>query len=175
MKNKLRRVVLYICGLAILASFVMFVWPTRYRYDYTNVGGRRLLVRMDRLNGSTELLREGIWASTEEVKATPRRLPDSELSKLEIQYGGSTISNYGLLDVKLYNGSSWRVTDVTVRVTVRASNGDSISSRLYKDTVFIDSLSAGSMVTDLGFKLENGQSWGLDLVSATGRPPTDDP
>jgi hypothetical protein len=42
--------------LLALAAFVMFVWPTRWRYDHMTVDGDLVPVRIDRLTGDADML-----------------------------------------------------------------------------------------------------------------------
>jgi hypothetical protein len=42
--------------LALLAAFALFVWPTRFRYDHMTVDGNLVPVRIDRVNGDSDML-----------------------------------------------------------------------------------------------------------------------
>lgn len=41
---------------ALLLAFVLFVWPTRWRYDHMTVEGNIVLVRVDRISGVADML-----------------------------------------------------------------------------------------------------------------------
>jgi hypothetical protein len=41
---------------AIVLSFAIFVWPTRYRYDHVVTEGDTYPVRIDRFNGDSDML-----------------------------------------------------------------------------------------------------------------------
>lgn len=48
-------------GLVVLA-FVLFVWPTRWKYDHMTVDGNMVLVRIDRISGAAdELVQDDGW------------------------------------------------------------------------------------------------------------------
>ena len=42
--------------LIVLAVFVVYVWPTRWRYDHMTLEGNIVLVRMDRFSGDADML-----------------------------------------------------------------------------------------------------------------------
>ena len=42
--------------IALVTAFVMFVWPTRFRYTYVTTDGDTYPVRIDRLNGDADML-----------------------------------------------------------------------------------------------------------------------
>ena len=42
--------------LGLIAAFVIFVWPTRYRYDHINFESATYPVRIDRVNGNADML-----------------------------------------------------------------------------------------------------------------------
>jgi hypothetical protein len=50
------RIVRWLLFLAIVAAYVVFVWPTRFRYDHMTVDGNLVPVRIDRLNGNADML-----------------------------------------------------------------------------------------------------------------------
>ena len=58
---------LVICG---IISFLLWVWPTPHRYFTVQDGNRFLEVRVNRITGSTEILRarEGFVASPKEYR-----------------------------------------------------------------------------------------------------------
>ncbi len=42
--------------IAIVVAFAVYVWPTRYRYDHLSTEGNTYPVRIDRLNGNSDML-----------------------------------------------------------------------------------------------------------------------
>ncbi|MEQ1831446.1 MAG: hypothetical protein ABL977_00210 [Candidatus Eisenbacteria bacterium] len=41
---------------ALALAFLLFVWPTRWRYDHMTVDGNIVLVRLDRFSGDADML-----------------------------------------------------------------------------------------------------------------------
>jgi hypothetical protein len=67
------RVLRWLVAIALLTAFVLFVWPTRFRYDHMTVDGNLVPVRIDRLNGDADMLvPDDGWVPVEEAQdATP--------------------------------------------------------------------------------------------------------
>jgi hypothetical protein len=42
--------------LIVLVVFVVYVWPTRWRYDHMTLEGNIVLVRVDRFSGDADML-----------------------------------------------------------------------------------------------------------------------
>jgi len=102
MGNKHRYVVAAL-ALAGALSFGVFVWPTRYRYDYQS----HFPARTDRITGRREVL--------------TRSLPDNELSQLRATasvVADTSVAGGGFLTVSVYNGSNWDIDEVTILVHV---------------------------------------------------------
>jgi hypothetical protein len=58
-------------GTLLLVLFVIYVWPTRWKYAYTNLYGRRILVRIDRLHPSrVEEVTVNGWRRLQPTRAT---------------------------------------------------------------------------------------------------------
>ena len=68
--------------LAIVGAFVLFVWPTRFRYDHMTVDGNLVPVRIDRLTGDADMLvPDDGWVPVEAPQdATPGSPRTSEKS-----------------------------------------------------------------------------------------------
>jgi hypothetical protein len=100
-------------------------------------------------------------------------LPPAELRKL----GGEARKSLfpSCLTVSLYNGSDFRLKEVTVEVTVRGPKGDQIMRRQY-GLVYkyggLDPLKTGLFTDpwgfDLGYTLRRGDKWQLAIVGAKG-------
>lgn len=56
MSAVLSRVLRALLLLLIAASFVLFVWPTRWRYDHMTVDGNIVVVRINRMSGEADML-----------------------------------------------------------------------------------------------------------------------
>lgn len=42
--------------IALASLFLLYVWPTRYRYDHMTVDGNLVPVRIDRISGDSDML-----------------------------------------------------------------------------------------------------------------------
>jgi hypothetical protein len=51
-----RRLLLWLVVLTIATAFVLYVWPTRYRYDHVVTENEDYPVRIDRLTGEADML-----------------------------------------------------------------------------------------------------------------------
>ena len=51
-----RQLFQWVVVLAIAAAFVVFVWPTRYRYDHVVTETEDYPVRIDRITGDADML-----------------------------------------------------------------------------------------------------------------------
>ena len=40
----------------VVVAFLVYVWPTRWRYDHVSVDGNTYPVRMDRMSGDSDML-----------------------------------------------------------------------------------------------------------------------
>ena len=67
---------------AITGLFLLYVWPTRFRYDHMTVDGNLVPVRIDRISGDADMLvPDDGWVPVESPQdATPGGVPGSEKS-----------------------------------------------------------------------------------------------
>ena len=111
----------------VLLGIAVFVWPTRYRFERVGLGSSpSVLVRINRLTGNAEMLTGSGWSPMEGPKSDnpnsgPTSLPPDQLGKLDGR-GSWCISTDNTFCVDLYNGSNWRVSEVSVVIT--ATNDD---------------------------------------------------
>ena len=76
----LRVVLVRLVLLALALAFVVYVWPTRFKYDHLSTEGNTYPVRIDRINGNSDMLVpdegwipvEGQDGSGSEAAPTPR-------------------------------------------------------------------------------------------------------
>jgi hypothetical protein len=50
------RVLIRLAIVLVVLAFLVYVWPTRWRYDHVSVDGNTYPVRMDRINGDSDML-----------------------------------------------------------------------------------------------------------------------
>jgi len=138
------------------------------------VGNNVSPVRIDRLTGRTEVLSLSSGWRQLGVKRLDASielpLPDSELSKLT----GKASINYKRIECDVYNGSNWTVSEVTVKIIIKNSNGTEELAREYRLTPKYAlaencaSLTSQTFDADLGFSLEEKQTFSWNIVSAKG-------
>lgn len=77
----------------------------------------------------------------------------------------------GNLNLRIFNGSSWTLTGVTVRVAVRSPGGRVDSHRFHMTSrKRCNVLETGHFTAAMGFQLRPGQSWEWGIIAATGIP-----
>ena len=76
MMRRILSIALRVAVLLFLVAFVVYVWPTRFRYDHMTVDGNLVPVRIDRLNGDSDMLvpDEG-WVPVEGTDSTQGTTP----------------------------------------------------------------------------------------------------
>ena len=100
-----------------------------------------------------------------------RDLPPTEVSKLVIEKG--YINGYGSMELDIYNGSKFVLTEVRVSISLLDEKGNAVfSNRLYRLPAFdFYPQQSKKLSTDVGFTLEQGQRWEWQTpVGAKGRP-----
>lgn len=165
-----------VTGAVVVVLLAMFVWPTRWRYEtLRGTHGEALPVRIDRFTGSAEVLTISGWNRAEPHESKPyvpppepkpQDLPQAELDKITgrggLSYGG------GLWDGRIYNGTDWKLTELTIRISIKTL------SQSYRESVFISSLTSKDVLiqVDKSFAVQGkGTSPDWTIESAKGWPP----
>ncbi len=155
---------------SLVVLVVLFIWPTRYRYDKMVLGERTLPVRIDRLSGNAEMLMTDGWRSMK--RAMPSSPLQDELSSLELSRltGTARAEASGWIEANLYNGNAFAVRSVVLTVFVKAADGEVVLSRDYQlSTTDGGPLQSSEFIANLGFKLESGQKLEWRIKSAQRR------
>lgn len=167
LKRSAIQTLLAVIVLAVLAVLAVFVWPSRYKYDHMKLGGSDFPVRIERLTGKTEILRNSGW---ERSPGESLAFPNGEVAKL-VDKESMTLS--GEIKVEVYNGSSWQLSEITVLVTVLDDDQkNQILSRTYRLTPEweISPQRDGKFHAFLGVEMIQGQSFTFKITGAKGRP-----
>jgi hypothetical protein len=182
-----RNVILTGILLVLIVGIFVFVWPTMYRYDHIRGRGFVFPVRVHRITGATEVLYLGGWKkvsngqiSDTEDRSPPEvsnKVPADELSRLNGQASIKRgLSRGDYIEADIYNGSSWVIKTVTIRLAFENESKHESFSRDYSlspASTFngeVKPLHAARFSERLGFTLEPGQTWRWNLVAATGHP-----
>jgi hypothetical protein len=99
-----------------------------------------------------------------------RNLSSGEVSKVT---GLASVTNYGAIELNAYNGSSSVLSETTVAISVLDSNRRPlISDRAYRlwPSTDLHPQSSGRCSANLGFYLQQDQTWSFTIVGVKGRP-----
>ncbi|MEW6068110.1 MAG: hypothetical protein AB1610_07460 [Nitrospirota bacterium] len=151
-----------ICATLILIGLLF--WPTLYRYDKMTLQGNTFPVRTHRLTGYTEYFLMGKWIP----QKGQERSKKSEILSVEEQNkvtGNAGLSGYGSFSGKIYNGSSWTITDMIIRVIAKEKNGNVRWDRKFKETQIISPLSTASIyIAVTGDENVASFTWGIEEI-----------
>ncbi len=125
-----------ICITLIIAGVIF--WPTLYRYDRITIRNNSLPLRINRLTGYTEHFVLGEWVpeKSQEKKNKNSGIPSEEIVKIT---GNASLSD-GYFSGKLYNGSSWTISDITFRIIAKKKDGTIKWNRDFNKSIRIDPL-----------------------------------
>ena len=146
------------------------VWPTLYRYDKVSIGQNTLLIRMNRLTGSTEVFRGTRWVRGDS-RPGKDPLPVDQVAKIT----GNAALGWSTFSGKIYNGSDWVLVELLVQVTARkkatpnATAGTVLWSRQFRiPDLYVPPLEVRSFSIDVtGAEEANDTEW--SVVAAWGR------
>jgi len=166
---QLKRNLLGLAAVLAAGFFATFVWPTVYRYDHMNLSGTALPVRIHRFSGKTEILYPRGWETAGQTsEQATAALPASELHKLE----GNVEFRFSRFSCSVYNGTPYRVNEITVHLQVMAAGGQTrpVIDRDYrlKNSYFTDPLETGTFSQNVGFEPENDQKLSWYIKGASG-------
>lgn len=99
-----------------------------------------------------------------------RNLPQTEVSKLVVQQG--FIDGYGSMQLYIYNGSEFVLTEMKVSISVFNDKGNAVfSNRIYRVPAYdFYPQQSKTLRTDVGFTVAQDQRWEWLVVGAKGRP-----
>jgi len=99
-----------------------------------------------------------------------RTLPPTEVSKILVQQG--YINDYGLMELDIYNGSEFVLTEIRISVSVYDEKGNAvISNRVYRIPAYdCYPQQSKKLQVDVGFSVAQNQRWVWLTVGARGRP-----
>lgn len=95
-------------------------------------------------------------------------VPASEVKKIQSTCEMRAIT-IGFMDCDIYNGSDdWTMEIETALVTVHDRKGTEVLSRRYNVKSHVPPLTNSTSQTDLGIKIEEGQTWSVNFIAAKG-------
>lgn len=172
------RVAVQLAVAGLIAVFVLFVWPTRYRYDRLQMLGETAPgpvypVRIDRFTGAAEILLPQMLVDARHnmqlawVGLDGEPLPDDVIAALR---ENALIDTTPLPYAQILNTTEWQITKIGWDVTRPAGGGSPArtTTRAVDQSVFIEPHSVGSLYIDLG---RFGQEASITLRTAWGVRP----
>lgn len=154
----------------IVVTCFIWEWPTLYRYDHITSGsGASYPVKINRFTGQTYVLYQNGWElASKPSKAEPpeTELPPEELAKLTSE---ASLKGGSLLTVKIYNGSRYKVNEITVLVSYRYKFIE-VWRRPYRIQKEYGTWpeKTSSFDTDLGADIGKDDTWDWKITSAKG-------
>jgi hypothetical protein len=151
-----------ICATVILIGILF--WPTLYRYDRMTLGRNTLPVRTHRVTGYTEYFLNGKWIPQEGQQSSKKSkmLPLDERIKVT---GNAGLNGDGSFSGKVYNGSSWTITDMIIRVIAKEKNGSVRWDRKFKEAQVIPALSTARIhITVTGDENVASFEWNIEEI-----------
>jgi hypothetical protein len=165
----------------LAAGFVLFIWPTRYRYDRLQMLGETAPgpvypVRIDRFTGEAEILLPQMLLDSRHnmqlawVGSPGEPLPQDQIAALRTSV---LIDTTPLPFAQILNTTAWRITKVRweVRSPAGANVDAGINPRFLDQTVFIEPHSVASLYLELG---RFGHDAAITFDSAWGVRPSVD-
>ena len=168
----MRRLPLWMVIAGILAAIAVYVWPTRYRYDRVNEEeGVSYPLRIDRFSGKTEIfIPERGWVDLAASQSNSAKQEDQALPLEEFQKLSGTANVYvSKLTIRLYNGSNWKVNEITVEFwTSNKQQGEIRRRYRIKNKYSAEPFRTTIFEAYLDSWPEAAQKWGWSLVEAKG-------
>jgi len=137
--------VVAVCTTLLVAAIVF--WPTLYRYEKVGEGKYSTLVRINRLTGHTEQFNRigGEWVARRKQSIEGERIPPEEQTSII----GNASLGHGFFEGKIYNGSRWRISEITFRVKAKNKDGSVRWDRKFKDSVYINPFSTSDFIIEV--------------------------
>jgi hypothetical protein len=132
-----------------LFAWGIFFWPTLYRYDRITVGSASIPIRSHRITGATEVYRGTQWVPE---KNSDRPVPPEVLASLNgnADLSPSFVSSGSTLSGDLYNGSSWQISEITIRLAAVAADRSATWTRDFSEELYLRPRSSAHFIISTG-------------------------
>jgi LysM repeat protein len=159
--NKGKTLLTWAARVIVIISILSLGWMFRFRYDRW----KDKPVRINRFTGEAEVLTLVGWEALETGPAKPTvDLPQAEVAKLT---GQANITDYGWIELEIYNGSKYEVERLSVAVVIPQDNVRR-EYELYPKSGDVEPKNAGEFHAELGFRLGHGKGFEWSILSAAG-------
>jgi hypothetical protein len=162
-------------NLALILGFVLLIgilfYPTLYHYEKHETS----LLRINRVNGYTEVFTTNGWQSVEKIQALQAQQDqdnktfDLFLSDLAKITGNAALTGYGYFDGQIYNGTDVILREVEIEITAKKLKSV-LWKRKYKDTLYVKPLTSEKLIIPVTGD-ESGLSTEWIIVGAKGSKP----
>lgn len=137
-------------------------WPTLYKYDKMIIGGNSFPVKINRITGNTQYFRVGKWISQQDkISKKIFIIPIEDTLKIS---GNAEFGSFGEFIGKIYNGSGWTLTDITIKIVAREKDKKIRWDRKFRTEINIPPLSTGNLYISVTGEREAEPEWSIGEV-----------
>jgi hypothetical protein len=156
MMNKTVIGMVAILALASVLGYYLYLQHTRYEISASDKG---VAYVVDRKSGQTWMLAGARKIAHDEPQRTERLadLPNSEVAKVT----GNAGFSHGFFKGTLYNGSGWRVREVTFQVSGQEKDETTRWTREYREAVHIDPFTSKEFIFHVTGEEGAKAKWGI--------------
>jgi hypothetical protein len=141
----------------VIIVFGIFVWPGIYQYDKMN---QKWPVRINRFTGTTEVLGQNGWSKI--GGGTLSEVSQDDLKKMDANIKWT---NYGWIEVNLYNGTNLKIKEITINAEFKVDNNVD-HTREYKLTGDGIPLSSSKFIVNVGSSPAANETISGTIISA---------
>ncbi len=132
-RGKVKKNTFIIGGIFIFLCIMVFIWPTKYRYERVTQGNNTHLVRINRLSGLTQFFDVSLGWITPEPEDWVISEPRAPLSADKIaRITGTVWVGFDRLQFYLYNGNDFTVGEIVFSITKYGPTNNILWEREYK-------------------------------------------
>jgi hypothetical protein len=150
--------IIYITIIILAALF----WPTLYKYDKMIIGGNSFLLKINRFTGHTQYFSAGKWISQQDkISKKTVVIPIEDALKIS---GNGGFGSFGSFSGRIYNGSRWTLTDITIKIVAREKDNKIRWDRKFRTDIYIPPLSTRDLYISVTGESEAESEWSIEEV-----------
>lgn len=148
--------------ITIIICGILF-WPTLYRYEKLTIKEYSFIVKTNRLTGYTERFIGDKWIPQKNEVIIKKSSPLPLEEKIKVT-GNAGFSYAEYFIGKIYNGSSWTITELTVHIIAKEKDGLIRWDRIFKTNIHITPLSTGNIFISITDTKDALSEWNIEEV-----------